>query len=731
MRAITALAAAVAAAAAVSRVGAIPTVVAGPIITLDGTTQAYTYEGHGGLSAGASSRLLYDYPEPQRSDVLDYLFKPSFGMGLHIIKVEIGGDTQSTDGSEASHMHTRDDCNSSTGAGGVSSTGEGAPSSSTTSTSSSGNTGCYSCDRGYELWLVQEAKKRNPNIKTYALSWGVPRWIGEDQYFSSDNIEYQTNFVRCAVAKTGAPFDYIGIWNERPWGTMDYVLGLRESLDAAGFSSTKIVIPDGGYDVALLQDTASNSTFSAAWDVMGLHYPCPHRAYATPGPHDLGKSFWASEDWWSQPDWPSAAAWGRLLNQNYVHANLTTTIAWSPLWSVYTNLPDEEAGLMRARMPWTGTFDISPPIWTSAQWMQFTQPGWKYLSTTSGGSGWLPGNGSYVTLVDPASPSTGFTLILETFVSGGRCPTDHPASAPQTVTFRLTGGLPAPGTSLAVWQTNETDMFVQLPDIVIASDGTITLSIGVDTMVTVSTVRTASKGQPSAPIPAPGPFPFPYSDDFSDAVYPYDWFARYFADQFGSFATRNGSMVQVAVGNPDANAWVTDADPVTIIGDVNWTDTAVGIVARFEPAAGPASRQPSASSSVSSSNRGGRVGDGQPAMLVACDASSPFQVWVWNVTGQGYLSNTPGSVPTRQQMNKKKRNTRQSRRLKASGAVEYDGSGDEESFDVDVDVASSGQQCFNVYGCDTEIVYWSCVTQGGTCCGGSCYKVRMWGGKCV
>lgn len=32
-----------------------------------------------------------DYPEPQRSEILDYLFKPNFGAALSILKVEIGG----------------------------------------------------------------------------------------------------------------------------------------------------------------------------------------------------------------------------------------------------------------------------------------------------------------------------------------------------------------------------------------------------------------------------------------------------------------------------------------------------------------------------------------------------------------------------------------------------------------------------------------------------------------
>ena len=39
------------------------------------------------------------------------------------------------------------------------------------------------------------------------------------------------------------PFE--GIWNERPWGTPDWVKQYRAAMDEAGFLGTKIVIPDG------------------------------------------------------------------------------------------------------------------------------------------------------------------------------------------------------------------------------------------------------------------------------------------------------------------------------------------------------------------------------------------------------------------------------------------------------------------------------------------------------
>ena len=64
---------------------------------------------------GATSVLLKDYPEPQRSQVLDLLFKPKFGASMSALMVEVPGDGNSTQGSEPSHMHNKDDLDYSRG----------------------------------------------------------------------------------------------------------------------------------------------------------------------------------------------------------------------------------------------------------------------------------------------------------------------------------------------------------------------------------------------------------------------------------------------------------------------------------------------------------------------------------------------------------------------------------------------------------------------------------------
>ena len=102
-----------AAAAGVAAAGsaAAPMSVNRTTLQIDPAAPGLRFDGHGGLSAGGSSRLLIDYAEPYRSQILDYLYKPKFGAALQVCKVEIGGDTQATDGTEPSHMHTRGDLN--------------------------------------------------------------------------------------------------------------------------------------------------------------------------------------------------------------------------------------------------------------------------------------------------------------------------------------------------------------------------------------------------------------------------------------------------------------------------------------------------------------------------------------------------------------------------------------------------------------------------------------------
>ena len=80
------------------------------IISFDGKAEGVLFEGIGLVNGGgATSVLLKDYPEPQRSQILDMVYKPFTGASVSSLFVEIPGDGNSTQGSMPSHMHTRVD----------------------------------------------------------------------------------------------------------------------------------------------------------------------------------------------------------------------------------------------------------------------------------------------------------------------------------------------------------------------------------------------------------------------------------------------------------------------------------------------------------------------------------------------------------------------------------------------------------------------------------------------
>src|SRR5581483_12392676 len=151
-------------------------------VVLNGSATGRTYDGLGALSAGASSRLLIDYAEPYRSQILNYLFKPGYGAALQHLKVEIGADVNSTDGSEPSHMRTSAD---------------------------------HNATRGYEWWLMTEAHRRNPNIILEILPWGAPLWVGTDSLYTPKMADYVAEFIKMAKAQYGLQIAFTGIWNEK------------------------------------------------------------------------------------------------------------------------------------------------------------------------------------------------------------------------------------------------------------------------------------------------------------------------------------------------------------------------------------------------------------------------------------------------------------------------------------------------------------------------------------
>lgn len=514
----------------------VPCFAAQQTITLDGNSNGRVFEGIGALSAGASSRLLVDYPEPYRSQILDYLFKPNYGASLQHLKVEIGADVNSTDGSEPSSMRSRTD---------------------------------HNYDRGYEWWLMEEARKRNPSIILDTLPWGAPGWVGDGHFYSEDMAEYVADFLEGAKVHHHLDIAYTGVWNEKQFDPA-YVVALHRALKKHGLD-TKIVCCDeypgeGLGQWSIVPAMRSNPSLNTAVAVVGVHYPWVDGKVTTP-PEAVatGKPLWSSED---QPnsgggpilsrDWNAGGKiWAKRLNLNYLEGHFTKTEIWSPVTSYYDLLPAPNSGLMYANTPWSGHYDVQSAIWATAHTTQFAKPGWKYLDASSGH---LAKGGSYVTL--KSTDGKNWSVILETV----------DANVAQPVMFTLTGGLA--NTSVHIWETNRTRTFEHVADIS-PDHASFRYTFEPGSLYSLTTTTGQAKG--NATPPPDKPFPLPYRDDFETTAL--NRAPKYLSDQDGAFEVhpclyRSGRCLEQAI-TAKPIPWSHLSDPWTLAGDESWTDYAL------------------------------------------------------------------------------------------------------------------------------------------------------------
>ncbi len=482
--------------------------------TLSRLGASKTFDGLGAISGGgATSRLLVDYPLTQREQILDYLFKPSFGANLQILKVEIGGDQDTTDGCESSHMH---------------------------------DNATVDLNAGYEWWLMKAAKKRNPAIKLYGLPWAFPGWVANDPLSGARNdsgspydhpeqtCRYILEWVRGARAAHNLDIDYLGVWNEAP-SNANYVKLLRKTLDSNGFENTVIVGHDANWDIC--SDMLKDPEYMDAVGVIGLHYPSDFNPPSVYEPcHATGKPIWASEESSSHDDMNGAACWARVTNAHFVLNGFTASIMWNMLGSYYYGTAFYATSLMTADQPWSGHYgdddegrSSMPVLWANAHVTQFTQIGWKYLAVGRG-SGELPAGGYFTTIVDTSANDGDFTLLVVK-ISYDHAACIRPALpsflanvTEEEVTFVLDASMGkfVDLTELNCFKSNFQDgpaspMFEKQPPVSVVN-GRFTLLVRPGDYFSVSTVMTAHKGSFDH-VPRSQPrFPLPLSDDFDTAV---------------------------------------------------------------------------------------------------------------------------------------------------------------------------------------------------------------------
>jgi galactosylceramidase len=508
------------------------------MVNLNDSKIGRAFEGLGYVSSSGSSKLLMDYPADQRQDIIDLLFKPNFGASLNHLKIEIGSDVNSSSGTEPSHMRSPTD---------------------------------FDITRGSGLWLAQQAKAANPDLKLDALRWGTPKWVvtNDDKYI------YYKNFLQGAKDVFGLQFDYLGADQNEGSFDRDYVVNtLRPRLNADGFAGVKLVARDAvsnPWSIATAMKT--DSALSKAIDVIGGHYTFTSSTDAQMS----GKPLWHSE---ARPPMRSQSLRSpagplqdmvKGIMASYVNGKMTKFEMQPFLEAYYQDVPYNTKGALVADKPWSGYYYVDKGVWLAAHFTQFAKPGWYFLDSSSA----VGDTFNYVTLKKPDSGDYSVIAVNTT-------------AKPQKYIFKVSGGLSQ--ATVHPWKTTETEDFVQLPDIT-PENGVYTITLDPYSVYSITTTTGQQKGQPKHAVPENTNLSLPYSDNFDS--YAVGKQPLYTDDQGGAFeVAANGlsgkGLRQVITSDIKPVDWVSrvSPDPYTLIGDPEWANYKVSSDVSLEGNAG-------------------------------------------------------------------------------------------------------------------------------------------------
>ena len=498
-------------------------------IRITNLQQGKRFDGIGAVNGGgATSVLLKDYPEPQRSQIMDMVYRPMFGASVSAILVEVPGDGNSTQGSMPSHSHYRGD---------------------------------HNYLRGYMWWVMQEAKRRNEALSLDATSWSAPAWV--NNFWSDDMVDYYVDWLQGLREVHGLELDALGCHNEKGWNA-DFAKHLRRAMNERGFRDVKLhgFGNWGGQKMDFLKRMQEDPELRDALDAV-----CAHtfsEIQLTPEQRkmaeDMDKPIWNSEDHVYLPGFDCLISIVHCFNQNYIVSGATRVINWYDIGATYPLEPySKEPPMLIAQEPWSGHYHVREALWGYAHYGQFTRVGWRYIDD---GCLNLPGGGSMVTMRDPQTGD--YSIIAET----------KGAKKAQKIKIEVTDGL-AEG-KLCVWYSDSLQQFVRLKDITPKGRG-FSITLKPDAVYSLSTVTGQQKGK-FENIPVSQPFPIPYEDDFEQYGNPSEWgyLPHYLADMIGCYElkpapSRDGLCLRQTVGSHTLS-WAPEWHHYTILGDADWQD---------------------------------------------------------------------------------------------------------------------------------------------------------------
>lgn len=508
------------------------------IIEIDANDNGPEFAGYGLVATGTDA-LLVDYYDETRRQILEYLFKDNYGPEIKLLKVEIGGGSNNTNTSVASHMPTRDIEN------------------------------YYA---GYGWKILKEVQEINPDVKLMGLHWSLPSWVKTP----SDEAYYIYKWVDGMKRVHGIDIDYIGGQrNEEEPMNRYFTIELRRLLDENGYGHVKIVGGEAVYSKWSVADLMMKfPDYNAAIDVIGGHYVSPH--YPNPIYFQLNKPIWESEAGGWNGEYNTYGNFRKFLI-NYVNGGLSGLQTWGLSASVYENSWWHMIGIITAKNPWNGNWTYYNQNWAIAHINQFGDFGWYFMKNASGRT--AIEKSYFATIKSP--DNSDYSILIETFE----------AKTDEEILIKVNDNMPK-DKKVYVWSTdinatNHNSIFVKVDEIT-PKNGEYRYVLKPNRMYSFTTTTGQSKKGLEVNI-KPDTFWSPnYVEDFES--YDIGHRPKYFIDIEGAFEVaqagggREGKALrQVAIGEPIR--WYgafTDPYPYTLFGEPFWTNIKASVDVLFE-----------------------------------------------------------------------------------------------------------------------------------------------------
>eukprot|EP01047_Picozoa_sp_COSAG01_P001362 COSAG01_NODE_30_length_36127_cov_41.433234_36_plen_228_part_00 len=202
----------------------------------------------------------------------------------------------------------------------------------------------FNCSRGYEWFLVDEARKRNPKIKVWGLVWGTPAWVSANSSSTSaaglfepgsHYAEYLIRWLDCSEQLRGQRVDYIGILNEEEQGTgnatnrLSWLKDFRRALDVAGYTHVGI-IPETGIghfaNWTIVDAMLDDPDLKASIAAVGSHY-----SHVEPTVKERASMIpmVGSETCSCMPSFEMAMMMAASINRDYILGSVTGYVNWA------------------------------------------------------------------------------------------------------------------------------------------------------------------------------------------------------------------------------------------------------------------------------------------------------------------------------------------------------------------------------------------------------------------